>query len=81
MKKCQHCGGEHWGQRFDNCPFVSILAASDSTEEQRTNATEALEAHQAARAADVALPSPPASAPQPQTAETKDDQATRGVGE
>lgn len=43
--KCSHCGGEHWGQRFDDCPYVNILKDSDSTEEQRRHATEALEAH------------------------------------
>lgn len=45
--KCPHCGGEHWGQRFDNCPFVNILADSQSTDEQRQNATETLERHRA----------------------------------
>lgn len=38
--KCPHCGGEHWGQRFDDCPYVQILADPNASEEQRLNAAE-----------------------------------------
>jgi hypothetical protein len=24
--KCPHCGGQHWGQRFDDCPYVALLS-------------------------------------------------------
>lgn len=44
---CPHCGGEHWGQKFNDCTFVNILADPNSTDEQRQNATAALEAHRA----------------------------------
>lgn len=26
MQKCPHCGGEHFGQRFDDCPFIKKAA-------------------------------------------------------
>lgn len=45
--RCPHCGGEHWGQRFDECPFIKILADPNATEEERQNATATLEAHRA----------------------------------
>lgn len=43
--KCPHCGGEHWGQRFHDCPFVKLVADQSATEEQRQNAASFLEAH------------------------------------
>ncbi len=45
--KCPHCGGEHWGQRFDACPFVAIATDANATESQRTNAAATLESHRA----------------------------------
>lgn len=36
--KCPHCGGEHWGQRFDDCPYVRLLSDPSASEEQRLNA-------------------------------------------
>ena len=37
---CPHCGGLHFGQRFDNCPYVKLAVDPTATEEQRTNASE-----------------------------------------
>jgi hypothetical protein len=42
---CPHCGGLHFGQRYDNCPYVRILADPNSTEEQRKNAADWLNSH------------------------------------
>jgi hypothetical protein len=42
---CPHCGGTHWGQRFDDCPYVRLVADPNATEEQRTNAAEWLRLH------------------------------------
>ena len=39
---CPHCGGWHWGQRFDDCPYVRLLADPSATDEQRANAREIL---------------------------------------
>jgi hypothetical protein len=38
--KCPHCGGEHWGQRFDDCPYVALLADPAATSEQKANAAD-----------------------------------------
>jgi hypothetical protein len=43
-QKCPHCGGEHWGQRFDDCPYVKILN-DNSTTEQRDNSEGWLRNH------------------------------------
>ena len=52
-RRCPHCGGLHFGQRFDDCTFVRLLADPSATDEQRINAQEALDLHTAdlARAA------------------------------
>jgi len=39
---CPHCGGLHFGQRFDDCTFVRILADERSTPEQKRNAGQIL---------------------------------------
>ena len=44
-RKCPHCGGEHWGQRFDDCTYVNIKADPNATEEERRNAAGTLAAH------------------------------------
>lgn len=36
--ECPHCGGQHWGQRFDDCPYVDLLTDPNATEEQKMNA-------------------------------------------
>lgn len=38
--KCPHCGGEHWGQRFDDCPYIKLAVDETATDEQRANAAE-----------------------------------------
>lgn len=38
LQSCPHCGGQHWGQRHDDCPYVSLLADVTATEEQVQNA-------------------------------------------
>ena len=40
---CPHCGGQHWGQKFDDCPYVSLLQDSNATDGQRQNARDMLE--------------------------------------
>jgi hypothetical protein len=37
---CPHCGGQHWGQRFDDCPYVRLVSDKSATEEQKHNAAE-----------------------------------------
>ena len=44
--RCPHCGGIHYGQRFDDCPYVRILADPNASEEQKNNAAEWLQANQ-----------------------------------
>jgi hypothetical protein len=41
--ECPHCGGLHYGQRFDDCTYVNILKDPKSTTEQRKNAAAWLE--------------------------------------
>lgn len=38
--RCPHCGGVHWGQRFDDCPYLKLSTDETASEEQRRNATE-----------------------------------------
>jgi hypothetical protein len=38
--KCPHCGGEHWGQRFDDCVYVKLAHDQTASQEQRDNAAE-----------------------------------------
>lgn len=37
-KPCPHCGGLHFGQRFDDCPYVLLSTDTTATPEQRKNA-------------------------------------------
>ena len=46
-QECPHCGGKHWGQRFDNCTYVNILNDPSATGEQRRNARDILDRHRA----------------------------------
>jgi hypothetical protein len=43
--KCPHCGGQHWGQRFDDCPYVALLSDLTATKEQRANAADHIANH------------------------------------
>jgi hypothetical protein len=47
VNRCPHCGGEHFGQRFDNCPYVRLLTDPEATDEQRKNAAATLAANHA----------------------------------
>jgi hypothetical protein len=40
--KCPHCGGQHWGQRFDDCPYIELAVDPAATQEQRDNSAEGL---------------------------------------
>lgn len=44
--KCPHCGGEHWGQRFDDCPYIKLAVDMEASQEQRDNAAEWLRLRQ-----------------------------------
>jgi hypothetical protein len=36
--KCPHCGGLHYGVRYDDCPYLKLATDKTATEEQRQNA-------------------------------------------
>jgi hypothetical protein len=40
VRICPHCGGQHWGQRFDNCPYVELVDNPSATDEQKANARD-----------------------------------------
>lgn len=40
---CPHCGGLHYGRRFDDCLYVELANDQNATEEQRTNARQWLD--------------------------------------
>jgi hypothetical protein len=46
MEKCPHCGGEHWGQAFDDCPYIVLRYDQSATEEQRRNAIDWIDSYQ-----------------------------------
>jgi hypothetical protein len=46
QRHCPHCGGLHYGQRFDDCPYLKLVNDPNATEEQRANAKSFLDAHQ-----------------------------------
>lgn len=37
-QRCPYCGGLHYGQRFDDCPYIKLAVDEKATEEQRRNA-------------------------------------------
>jgi len=51
--RCPHCGGIHFGQRFDDCVYVQILHDPTSDAEQIANAKSHLEAQKIERAVDL----------------------------
>lgn len=42
---CPHCGGLHYGQRFDDCSFLKVLNDPSSTPEMKENAQGILDAN------------------------------------
>lgn len=42
QQRCPHCAGLHYGQRFDDCPYVKLANDPSATKEQRENANAAL---------------------------------------
>jgi hypothetical protein len=44
MKRCPHCGGLHFGQRFDDCPYAKLARDPHATQEQRRNSQGWLDA-------------------------------------
>jgi len=38
LPTCPHCGGLHFGQRFDDCPYVKLANDPEASIEARANA-------------------------------------------
>ncbi len=50
-ERCPHCGGLHFGQRFDDCVYVKLLDDPNATVEERANAQRWLDLETRDRAA------------------------------
>ncbi len=45
QRRCPHCGGLHYGQRFDDCCFVRLVNDETADEDRRANARSILATH------------------------------------
>ena len=51
--RCPHCGSRHYGQKFDDCPYVKLADDETATPEQRRNAREWLRIRREERGLDT----------------------------